>query len=286
MGVAILLCAVICVRARAGDPEAKAPENFMKVGARIYSGGEPHSESAFEFLAGQGIRTVVSVDGAKPDVEAAKKHGLRYIHIPIGYDGVPEEAERAIARVMRDVEGPVFFHCHHGTHRGPAAAAIACVAAGETRGADALQILERAGTGKDYAGLWRSVETFTPPAAGAELPELVEVAEVSSFAAAMAMLDRANDNLKLCRDAGWKTPADHPDLVVEREAKLLFEGVRESARNAPAEAEAQLTGWFAEAKTLATQFEAAVRAGDFETAGARFTGLAESCKKCHVAYRN
>jgi protein tyrosine phosphatase (PTP) superfamily phosphohydrolase (DUF442 family) len=277
---------VLVGAAQADQGDAKPPENFLHVGERIYSGGEPHSDAAFEFLAEQGIKTVVSVDGAKPDVEAAKKHGLRYIHIPIGYDGVPEEAERAIARVKRDVEGPVFFHCQHGTHRGPAAASIACVATGEMRGADALTILERAGTSKDYAGLWRDVEAFVPPAPGAQLPELVEVAEVSSFAAAMAMLDRANDNLKLCRDAGWTTPADHPDLVVEREARLLFEGMRESARNAPADSEAQLSAWLAEAEVAATEFESAVRAGDFVAAAARFNSLAESCKKCHFAYRN
>jgi protein tyrosine phosphatase (PTP) superfamily phosphohydrolase (DUF442 family) len=258
----------------------------MQVGERIFSGGEPHSAAMFEYLAAQGIKTIVSVDGAKPDVETAKKFGLRYVHIPIGYDGVPAEAGLAIARVLRDLEGPVFFHCHHGQHRGPAAAAVACVAAGETSGADALAILERAGTSKDYAGLWESVEMFSPPAPGTVLPDLVEVAQISSFAAAMAMLDRANDNLKLCRDAGWKTPADHPDVVVEREAKLLWEGMRESARNAPHDSDDQLVAWLNESESLAAEFESAVRARDLETAAARFNALAESCKKCHVEYRD
>jgi hypothetical protein len=32
------------------------------------------------------VKTIVSVDGGKPDVETARKHGIRYVHLPIGYD--------------------------------------------------------------------------------------------------------------------------------------------------------------------------------------------------------
>ena len=55
-------------------------------------GAEPHEDVAFAELAELGVRTVVSVDGAKPQADAARHHGLRYVHIPIGYDGVSEEA--------------------------------------------------------------------------------------------------------------------------------------------------------------------------------------------------
>ena len=98
-------------------------------------------------------------------------------------------------------------------------------------GKEALSILVRAGTSKDYTGLWRDVEAYTPPPADAELPELVEVAEVGSFTAAMAQVDRAFDNLKLCRDAKWTVPPDHPDLVPAQEALLLQEGLHEAGRN-------------------------------------------------------
>ena len=106
-------------------------ENLHQLSPTLYSGGEPHGDVAFSKLAELGVRTVVSVDGARPDVAAAKKHGLRYIHIPIGYDGVDPEAQAALTRVVREIEGPVFLHCHHGKHRGPAAAAVMCMAAGD-----------------------------------------------------------------------------------------------------------------------------------------------------------
>src|SRR5262249_15241787 len=153
----------------------------------------------FASLAKMGIRTVISVDGARPAVDAAHAHGLRYIHIPIGYDGVPTRAAAALARAVREAEGPIYIHCHHGKHRGPAAAAVACIAARNVSGIDALQILELAGTGKEYPGLWRDVVACTAPSADEKPPELVEVAEVDSLAAAMAGVDRHWDNVKLCR---------------------------------------------------------------------------------------
>lgn len=52
------------------------------------------------------MKTIVSVDGAIPNVEAAKAHGIEYVHIPFGYDGVPEETQKAILEVMKNREGP------------------------------------------------------------------------------------------------------------------------------------------------------------------------------------
>jgi len=54
---------------------------------------------------------------------------------------------------------------------------------------------------------------YKPPAPEADLPELVEIAKVEFLAAAMAKIDWAYDNLKLCQKAEWSTPQDHPDLV-------------------------------------------------------------------------
>jgi len=131
--------------------------NLLRVSNRIYSGGEPEGEKAFTELTQLGIRTVVSVDGARPDVQSAERHGLRYVHIPIGYDGISLEAGQMLQRLVQDAEGPFYIHCHHGVHRGPAAAAIACVAEGIVSGPESEAILEKAGTSRSYAGLWRDV---------------------------------------------------------------------------------------------------------------------------------
>jgi len=97
--------------------------NAVHVHAKVISGGQPDGEAAFQELHRLGVKTVISVDGAAPDLELAKKYGLRYVHLPHGYDGIPEPRVQELAKAVRDLEGPIYIHCHHGKHRSPAAAA-------------------------------------------------------------------------------------------------------------------------------------------------------------------
>ena len=261
--------------------------NLLQVTDKIYSGGKPHGNDAFASLARLGVKTVVSVDGAKPDVETARRHGLQYVHIPIGYDGVGKEAGRSLARLVRDADSPFYVHCHHGRHRAPAAAAVACIASGIADGKQALNILERAGTSKGYAGLWRDVENYQIPVEFIELPALVEIAEVGSFAAAMVQIDRACNNLKLCREARWSNPNDHPDLVPAQEALLLKEGLRESARNLADTFCDEFRIWLTDAESIAQELEESLNANKkVDELSNQFQVLEASCKKCHNKYRN
>ncbi len=261
--------------------------NVIAVSAGLLSGSEPEGEEGFASLAKLGVRTIVSVDGARPDVEAAHRNGLRYVHIPIGYDGVPEQAAVALARAVRQPARPIYVHCHHGKHRGPAAAAIACIAAGKADGKSALEILRLAGTGKEYPGLWRDVERYQPPPPDSPLPDLVEVAVVGSLAAAMAGVDRQWDNVKLCRDADWLTPRNHPDLAPLQQALLLREALHEAGRTIPADRfDEQFRSWLAEAVALAAQLETNVKKENRPEAAESFNRLDQACQRCHARYRN
>jgi protein tyrosine phosphatase (PTP) superfamily phosphohydrolase (DUF442 family) len=266
-------------------PGRAAIENLHRLSPTLLSGGEPKDDAAFSKLAEMGVRTIVSVDGAKPNLAAAKKHGLRYIHIPMGYDGVDAKAQAALTRVAREVKGPVFVHCHHGKHRGPAAAAVACLAAGTMAPTEATEFLKRAGTGQEYAGLWRDVAEFKPLAADVELPELVEVAEVDSFAGAMAQLDRAWDGAKLCQAAGWQTPKDHADLSSVHQALLVLEGFKESRRTLEYD-DAQLAAWLEEAAVQAEQLHQSLKAHSPDEATRSYKQLEAGCVRCHEQYRN
>jgi hypothetical protein len=270
---------------------AAAPHlhNLLQLTDRIYSGSEPHGEGAFAELAGLGVKVIVSVDGTRPDVEAARKYGLRYVHIPIGYDGVPEEAGLALARVVRETGAAgeaIYFHCHHGKHRGPAAAAVACIAAEAADHAAAEQVLIMAGTSRDYPGLWRDVAEYSPPPSGAQLPQLVEVARVDSIVTAMSSIDRSFDNLKLLETADWQPLADHPDLVAAQEALMLKESLFETGRNLSAGYDEEFATWLREAEIEAAALETALRTNDAAGATRALLKLDAACKQCHTKYRN
>jgi protein tyrosine phosphatase (PTP) superfamily phosphohydrolase (DUF442 family)/soluble cytochrome b562 len=265
--------------------------NVVRLSADVYSGSEPVGKQAFASLKALGVQTIISVDSATPNVVAAKKYGIRYVHIPFGYDGIPPATQLSLTRAAREVRTPLYIHCHHGKHRGPAAAAIVCRVQGIVDAAGALTILENAGTSRDYKGLWRDVEHFAAPSDDAELPHLLEVTEVESLAAAMARMDRNFDNLKLCQAADWQTPADHSDLVARQEALQLQESLHEACRRLSekdhaAEYDAPFRKWLSESDSVAQQLHESLQENNIAAATTAFTKLQQTCRQCHGEYRD
>ncbi len=215
--------------------QAEGLENVYRLNDRLYSGSSPEGDEGFRSLRRLGVRTVLSVDGARPEVERAERHGLRYVHLPVGYDGIRRGRGLEIARAVRDLPGPVYIHCHHGQHRGPAAAAVVllCEGASAEQAADWLRL---AGTDPRYVGLIGIPRTFARPRPGeidqapADFPA---VSAIPDLARHMVEIDGLFDRLKLIREAGWASPPDHPDLDPAHEALLLAEHFREAARVVP-----------------------------------------------------
>src|SRR5436189_6043349 len=74
--------------------------NAYQIHPHVISGGLPDGEDAFRELAALGVKTIISVDGAKPDVPLAEKYGLRYVHLPHGYGGVPDDRVKELAKAV------------------------------------------------------------------------------------------------------------------------------------------------------------------------------------------
>jgi protein tyrosine phosphatase (PTP) superfamily phosphohydrolase (DUF442 family) len=262
-------------------------ENYHTLSPRISSSGEPVGDAAFAALAQSGVKTIVSVDGAKPDVAAARRHGLRYIHLPIGYDGVPAPRIAAIAQLLRDQKERVHIHCHHGKHRGPAVAVIACMIEGSMTKKQALESLQTAGTNPDYAGLWKDVRAFSgvPPVAAARL---AEVSEVSPLATAMVSVDHAFEKLS-ARKSDKDGAANSPGLAQLTEpGVLLVEGFREAARNTPESADgaAELRTQLNESRLRAERLLEAIRGGDTPRFDESLATLKNDCRACHRKFRD
>jgi protein tyrosine phosphatase (PTP) superfamily phosphohydrolase (DUF442 family) len=260
--------------------------NVQWATATVLIGSEPQGEAAFEQLQKLGIKAIVSVDGANPEVQTAKKYGLRYIHIPIGYDEIPREALLALVRVGREIKSPVYVHCHQGRHRGPAAAAVLCLSNASLTPDQAIDLMKSAGTGLDYTGLWRDVKAFKAPAKQVRLPELVEVGKVESLAAVMAKLDRAFELVNLCAKSEWQAPAEHPDLTPKSVARLVQEGFGESTRHCGPDYPAEFHNWLKQSDELAEQLCNAIGNNDSVQATAVMEALKRKCTECHAKYRN
>jgi protein tyrosine phosphatase (PTP) superfamily phosphohydrolase (DUF442 family) len=267
--------------------------NVFQVRPGLWSGSSPEGDAGFASLKTLGIKTIISVDGAKPEVETARRHGLRYVHLPIGYDGVPHEQGLRLARAVRDLPGPVYIHCHHGKHRGPAAATAICRCLDEGCGVEqARQFLQRAGTDPRYVGLQATPELFrfVPASELDRVPaDFPEVAEVPALAEAMVKIDEHWDRLNRFRSNHWQLLPGEPDLTPAHEALQLAEAFQESARLPPRPGHSPALGeGLDQSARLARELEAALRMmpRDSEKADALQRQLAAGCRDCHSRFRD
>lgn len=286
------------------DPEvlrkidSKDLPNLIRVHAKVYSGGLPESDAAFAELADRGVRTIISVDGMTPDIQAARKHSLRYVHLPHGYDGVPEDRRHQLAKAVVDLPGPIYIHCHHGKHRSPTAAAVACAAAGLIDRDRAVGVLTLAGTNSNYRGLYQAAQQvggIEPEHLQAMRFDFPEVAPVPAMAEAMVNLTHTYEHIKQIAAADWQPPADHPDLDPAHESLLLQEHFTELLRTPETKAQpAGFANFLRTSETAAGQLHRLLRQQEGRGSNAKIAAAAASqlqrvtdnCKACHAKFRD
>jgi len=272
-----------------GD-EPAGLHRFRRWSDRIFQGAQPEGDVAFKNLAAMGVTTVVSVDGARPDLESAEKYDLRYVHVPIGYHGLTRDEQLTIIKAVEVSEGPTFIHCHHGKHRGPAATMIARMAIDGIDRDTAVEGLRISECSPKYEGLYADVLGFV-------VPTEVELATVSTdfptyvapaaLVDAMVDVDFRSDNLKQSRAAGWGALADNPDVSPPHEARMLWEHYREMARlDEATERGDRFVSLLGESETAAVDLEKALEADDPDAAEGAWTRLRSGCTGCHTDFRN
>jgi protein tyrosine phosphatase (PTP) superfamily phosphohydrolase (DUF442 family) len=266
--------------------------NAHIVTAHLIAGAQPEGDEGFKALRDMGIKTIITVDGSSPDVESARKFGMRYVHLPITYATVTKEQGEEIAKAIDELPGPIYLHCHHGKHRSAAAVAVACVMDGSLKPEQAESVLKTFGTGEDYKGLWQAARDARP-VDPRELRDLkvkfVETQKLPALAESMVLMDAQFDRMKEIQKAGWQTPKHHPDLDPPHEALQLFEHFRELQRTRTIkEKPADFRQRLAEAEKEATALRETLLKTPVDTkaADAAFKVLGNSCATCHSQYRN
>lgn len=266
--------------------------NALRVTENVISGGLPDGEAGFQELEALGVKTVISVDGMTPEVETARRHGMRYVHLPHGYDEVPTQRGHELAKALRELPGPVYIHCHHGKHRSPAATAVACVEAGLIAQESAETILKTAGTGENYLGLYRSARdagALDQAYLDGLKVEFVEVADIPPLADAMVEMEHTHDHMKQIAAAEWQAPTKLPDLEPAHEALLLKEHFTEMLRmDAVATKPEPFREYLRVSETAAQQLEDALKQSppDLEAARTALDAVNTNCTACHRDFRD
>ncbi len=277
--------------------ESPGMHNVFKLSDHIISGSEPEGELAFAHLAEMGVKTILSVDGKKPDAALAAKHGMRYVHQPIEYRGFTDDELLALAKTYRECEAPFYTHCFHGKHRGPAAAAIGrLVLDGASREQAIAEMRQWCGTAQDYEGLYRDVAMKHMPDVEATHSYLFDFPAARSFGGfreSMIDVSRRHDALKLLAKHDFASDPAHPDVDALQAATQLADTFAVSAKHAEIfDRPADFHGWLAASIEQAAVLRDSLRelragsATALDASKKSFDALSKSCVDCHTAYRN
>ncbi len=271
--------------------------NLFQLSANLWSGSEPDGEPAFEELARLGVKTVVSVDGKRPEAELAAKHGLRYVHVPIEYKGLTDDELLQLAKTFRECEAPFYSHCFHGKHRGPAAAAVGrLVLDGAAREQVIAEMRQWCGTASDYEGLYRDVAMKRMPTPEESRDYVFDFPVQRSFGGfreAMVVVARRHDALKKLEKRDFALDPAHPDIDALESAKQLADtfataGTLAEVVDRPADFHGWMEGSMVEAAALRDALQR-LRAGDataLAPARKAYAALTRACADCHAQYRN
>lgn len=276
--------------------EAAAPvdlpglHNVVAYTPQLYSGSQPEGPG-LETLAAMGFRTIISVDGAQPAVEQAEALGLRYVHLPIGYDGIDAARKLELARAARDLPGPIYVHCHHGKHRSAGAAAAITRALGQLDASTAVARMQVSGTAPDYRGLYAcatDTALATPAALDAAPNAFPSRYKTTGIVQIMVDVDFALDNVKAIEKSAWSVPAEHPDLVPAAEVGRIAHYLRELEDDGEVQGQpAEFLTFLRSSREAAEQLEKSLleRAAGADLS-ADMKRLTSSCKACHAKFRD
>lgn len=289
---ALGLCAlaILATAAHRSQAPARQPlENLVFVEPDVISGSAPLDEAAFEQLATLSVRTIISVEAFPPDVQTAGRYGLRYVHLPIGYDGMTSDDLLRLAYALRTAPRPIYVHCFHGRHRSPAAVAAAEVVLGRLSVRQAERVLEAAGTSPSYPGLFAALDLAARldpqwlACAAGPLPERVEP---EPFLLAMGRIDRTWNTLWGGRQRQWKL-AGADAATFASDADALAEQFRTAATHVPQRWRREsIVQQLASAAQRAARLGEALRTGRLSAASDHADRLRASCRRCHADTRN
>jgi len=273
----LMSCFVLCVGCRL-DPSAQIEHPAIRqVDAElaVYVAGQP---DGYEELQRMGFRSVIDVDATAPP--PAKDLDLRIVHLPLRYSGITADEARVLADAIASMDRPIYVHCHHGTNRAPAAAAIALVGIGEWTPDRGVRLLEVSGTDRAFAGLYDSVASSNVIPRDErmsidqidrtldEFPVLMSGID-DSWAALVEGVERRRPSMELAaRSAEF---VDMLRVAFDADARMESESYRTIANQAVAEA---------------TELEHALRGGQMHRVQSLLDAVGATCAACHRQYRN
>ena len=161
-GMQLKLALVVVSFALVLFPNSLSAETHLKMRRltpKVYYGSTPLTATEFNLLQAEGFNTIISVDGVAPNFKFSEPLSLDYVHLPIGYSGVDRQRALDLAKTANVASGRIYIHCHHGKHRAPVAAIIACAGNGSLPINKITEVLQMNPSVQRYVGLMESARS-------------------------------------------------------------------------------------------------------------------------------
>ncbi|MBL22229.1 MAG: hypothetical protein CMJ37_05295 [Phycisphaerae bacterium] len=257
-------------------PTVATTLQFHQLTPQIFVGPRPLPNQIKELTA-MGIKKVISVDALPPEASLWTE-GIQVRHLPLGYRDLPKPLQLRLARELSIGPVKTYIHCHHGKHRGPAAALAALRNLDQIDPAEAKIWLDRCGVA--YQGLRQAVQNAQPESSEdiQSSTPLQEVVATRSLSRLMAEIDQVWDRLKKV-----PSPSDPKVRTQQEDAAHLLDLFRLSSESA-GPVDPAYPKQMQQAIKLATTLEAQLQDG--QDAAELRSDLHISCRACHRAFRD
>ncbi len=121
-------------------------ENWYQLNEDVYRSEQP-TRQGFVEIRDRGIRTIVNLRQGHSDVKLIEGLGLHLIEVPMKAPFLRERHLIAVLRAIREAPKPVLVHCHHGSDRAGAVAAMYRIVFEGWTKEEAIDELKRGGFG-------------------------------------------------------------------------------------------------------------------------------------------
>jgi len=97
----------------------------IKYDAKLYRGGQMTSAKGLEYLETLGVKTIVTITPTDVERKYVGEAGIKLVEVPfVKADGPSKETMDTFLDAVKTSTGPVYVHCHGGTHRAAILAAV------------------------------------------------------------------------------------------------------------------------------------------------------------------
>jgi protein tyrosine phosphatase (PTP) superfamily phosphohydrolase (DUF442 family) len=98
---------------------------MIKYDDKLYRGGMMTNAKGLEYLQTLGVKTIVTITPTDAERKYVIEAGLKLLEVPfVKADGPSKEVLDTFLEAVKTATGPVYVHCHGGTHRAAILAAL------------------------------------------------------------------------------------------------------------------------------------------------------------------